>query len=74
MGRLREEGNNLWQLVVSNPRMAIGYATHSDTTVAADYRHNDFGCKREVAKDLSNEGGGANDIKGRDTEKPTKHD
>lgn len=71
---MREKRNDLCKNVVSNPTMAIGYAntTHSDTTVAADNRNHDFGCKGEVAKDLSNKSGCADDIKGGNTEDPAK--
>ena len=46
--------------------------TYGHTAVATDDRHDDLGRKREVAVNLSNESGGADDIEGGDTENPAE--
>ena len=50
--------------------MEVGAYSHA--TVAADNRNDDLRCEGEVAKDLRDEGGRADDVEGGNTEDPAE--
>ncbi len=52
--------------------IGCGGCAYGHATVATDNRDDDFGCEGEVAKDLGNEGGRADDVQGGNTEDPAE--